>query len=108
MKNIVRNLLFLIFLCFSISYDCYTLGVNYDKKYKLYPELDFDSCEMCCTIPTDEVYGKRWERLGFTSFVLSSGLMLVTLFIWRRSKPVFDKKLSILQEKNNENWRDCT
>ncbi len=100
MKDIVRNLLFLSVLFFSISYDSYTLGVEYDKKYKLYPEPYTIGCIIYL-----EYYGKRWERLGFSTLTLGVGSTLAILITWRRKKPVLDKKLSILQGVTNECWR---
>lgn len=99
MTNTIRNLLFLCLLFFSISYDCFTAGIAYDNKHKLYSEYD----GYCCTFR--KVYGKRWERLGFASFLLGTGFTLALFVSWRRNKPLIRKELSIIQGDINSDWK---
>lgn len=92
MKNAIRNLIFLSFLLFSISYDSCTAGVVYDEKFKLYPAYD----EYSCTLAT--YYGQRWQRLGFVTFSIGTSLTLAAFIVWRRQKQKVDlqQSLSIL------------
>ena len=90
MKNTIRNLLFLSVLFFAVSYDSCTLGVDYDEKYKLYPEYDGYSCMFA------KSYGQRWERLGFVTFTAGSILLISAFVGWRRKKESEDLRRSIL------------
>ena len=90
MKNTIRNLLFLSVLFFSISYDACTSGVDYDQKYKIYPEYDGYSCTF------SKVYGHRWQRLGFAAFAFGTTLIISVVISWRRKKESEDLRRSIL------------
>jgi hypothetical protein len=90
MKNAIRNLLFISCLLFSISYDSCTLGVDYDKRNKLYPEPYFTGC----TFGTS--YGQRWERLGFATFSLGAVLSFAAFVVWRRKIQSENSMLSII------------
>jgi hypothetical protein len=90
MKNTIRNLLFLSVLFFSISYDACTLGVDYDQKYKIYPEYDGYSCTF------SKVYGQRWRRLGFATFAFGTALVISAVVSWRGKKASEDLRRSIL------------
>ena len=90
MKNTIRNLLFLSVLFFAVSYDSCTLGVDYDEKYKLYPEYDEYSCMFT------KSYGQRWRRLGFATFTFGIALMVSVVISCRREKESEDLRRSIL------------
>lgn len=90
MKSGIRNLLLAGFFLLSVSYDCYTRGVDYDVQYKLYPETDSSSC-MIMT-----VYGKRWERFGSVTFFLGAALLIAAGFARHREEESANKNLSIL------------
>jgi hypothetical protein len=90
MKNTIRNLLFLSVLFFSVSYDSCTLGVDYDRKYKLYPEPDFSGCMFGIS------YGRRWGRLGLVTFSSGAILIFAAGIAWRRKKESKDLRRSIL------------
>lgn len=96
MNNAVRNLLFIAALLFAVTYGCFTLGVNYDTKYKLYPE--FETCSNCCVIELGKyVYGKRWERLGLATGLAGTAVLTLTGYFaveTRRSVKI----ISILSE----------
>lgn len=97
MQDAVRNLIFTTILLFSISYDSFVTGVNYDKKYKLHPEIS-NFCDNCCwfSAPVYE-YGKRWMRLGQTSFALGILVSFSTFTAAiKQEKP--QKIISILEE----------
>ena len=79
MKQIARNLLLASCLFFAISYDCCISGVNYDKRHKLYPEIESYTCTM------NTVYGLRWERFGTATFLIGT-ILLFSAFIIRRRK----------------------
>lgn len=80
MKQTIRNLLLAGCFLFSLSYDSATLGVNYDKKYKLSPEIDDYSCTMTT------VYGRRWERFGLVTFGTGTAFLLAAFITYRRKQ----------------------
>ena len=92
MKNTIRNLLFLSCLLFSISYDSYTIGVDYDRRNEIYsyPGICFSggSC-----------YGARWEKLGYATFSLGTSFGFAAFVLWLRKKQREDSTLSILRLK---------
>jgi hypothetical protein len=93
MKNTIRNLLFLSCLLFSIAYDSCTLGVDYDRQNKLYPEMGFSNCTF------GKHYGRRWERLGFSAFSLGAIFSFTAFVALRRKKQSEDLRRSILVTK---------
>jgi|SRR4051812_13836725 hypothetical protein len=107
MKDTIRNIVFLSIIFFSISYDCFTSGVAYDKKYKLSPEIPESSCVFYFKGTYE--YGNRWKRIGFTFFAFGiSSLLAIFLVYKRRSEPILEKRLSLLSGEANENWRYST
>lgn len=94
MKNAIRNLVLVGLFFFAISFDSCTLGVDYDRKYKLYPEIDGYSCIFM------NVYGKRWERLGFVTFFFGTSIMISAFIALHRKLQNADKGLSIYSRDN--------
>lgn len=94
MKQTIRNLLLASCFLFAVSYDSCTLGVSYDKRYKLSPETD----DYTCTLST--VYGKRWERLGFINFWAGTVLTISAFIAWHRKKQSEDKSILGLIEED--------
>ena len=92
MNKTIRNLFLASCFLFAVSYDSCTIGVGYDKKYDLYPEVDEFSCTM------SKVYGQRWERMGFITFGLGISFVIAAFKTYRRDKE--DKNLSILDLVN--------
>ncbi len=90
MKNAVRNLLLASCILFAASYDSCVTGVDYDNRYKLYPEYDSYNC---CF---GKVYGERWKRLGFVTFAFGTVLTTTALFLRHRQKQSEDLRRSIL------------
>ena len=88
MKKTIRNLILAGCFLFTISYDSCTLGVSYDTKYKLYPEVSEFSCIM------SKNYGQRWERLGFITFGLGTSLVIAAFIAYRRTQE--SKNINIL------------
>ena len=92
MKNAVRNLLLLSCLLFAISYDSYTIGVDYDWRNKIpnHPKICFSggSC-----------YGERWEKLGSVSFYSASIFSLAAFVLWLTKKQSKDSATTILNLK---------
>ncbi|HLM60270.1 MAG TPA: hypothetical protein VK308_05685 [Pyrinomonadaceae bacterium] len=80
MKKTIRNLFLVSCFFFAVSYDSCTLGIGYDKKYKLSPEVDNYSCIMAT------VYGKRWERFGFVTFGIGTSFLLSAFITYRRKR----------------------
>jgi len=79
---------------FTVSFDSCNLGISYDKKHKLYKEIDFSGCTM------SEVYGKRWERLGFVTFSAGTVLLVAGVIGWRRKRERENKSiLQLVQEE---------
>ncbi len=69
MEKTIQNLLLTSCFLFVVSYDSFTLGVDYDKRYKLYPEYESSSCVINFHSHSYS-YGRRWERLGFVTFFI--------------------------------------
>jgi len=86
MKKAIQNLLLTSCFLFAVSYDSCTSGIDYDRQNKLYPETDYS-----CVIMT--VYGKRWERLGLTTFSLGTVLTFSAFIAWRRKKQSKEKSI---------------
>ncbi len=99
MKKTIRNLLLASCFLFTVSYDSCTLGVDYDKRYKLSPESDFSySCVI--SFPMSYKYGKRWERLGFVTFSAGTVLLISGIVGWRRKRESENKSiLRLIQEE---------
>ncbi len=93
MKKNIRNLFLASCFLFAISYDSCTLGIGYDKKYKLYPEVDDYSCTMTKT------YGHRWERLGFVTFGLGTSFIFAVVIAYRRKQENTDGIILNLVDK---------
>ena len=91
MKNTIRNLLFLSCLLLAISYDSCTLGVDYDRRNKLYPEQDFSGCTF-----GRYYYGARWQRLGLAAFSFGAVFSFTAFIALRRKKQSEDSRRSIL------------
>lgn len=93
MKRTIRNLFLASCFLFAVSYDSCTLGVNYDKKYKLSPEVDNYSCTMT------KIYGQRWERLGFVTFGIGTSFVISIFIAYRRKIESEDRNtLSLIRE----------
>lgn len=90
MKSGIRNLALASCFLFSVTYDCYTRGIDYDVKYRLYPEIDCYSCTF------GEVYGRRWERLGSITFFLGATLLITAAAARHSEKQSANNNLSIL------------
>ena len=95
MKKTIRNLFLASCFLFTVSYDSYTLGVDYDKRHKLSPELNVDYYSCVINFPMEYKYGKRWERLGFVSFAAGTILSVAGVISWHRKRQSENK--SILQ-----------
>ncbi len=93
MKNTIRNLLFLSCLLFSISYDIYTMGVEYDRRNEIYsiPGVCFSggSC-----------YGARWKKLGSATFSLGVVFGFAAFIVFLRKNQSEDSILSIFRIKD--------
>lgn len=90
MKSGIRNLVLASCFLFAVTYDCYTRGVDYDVKYRLYAESDSYSC----TFGT--IYGRRWERLGSVAFFLGATLLITAGAVHHSEKQSANRNLSIL------------
>ncbi len=103
MKKTIQYLLLTSCFLFAVSYDSYTLGVDYDKRYKLSPEYESSSCLINLNYYSyshSSSYGKRWERLGFISFSAGTILIISTFIAWRRKKQREEKSiLDLVQEE---------
>ncbi len=93
MKKTIRNLLLTACFLFTVSYDSCTLGVSYDKKYKLSPEIDNYSCTM------SKIYGQRWERLGLMTFMMGTTLVTSVVITYRRKQENKDGSILNLIEE---------
>lgn len=76
MKKPIRNLLLVSIFLFILSLGSCTIGVEYDRRNNLYPENEKLAYDLGIT-----VYGKRWERIGDTLFLLGS-IMSITDFFY--------------------------
>jgi hypothetical protein len=85
MKQTIRNLFLVSCFLFTVSYDCCTLGVDYDKRYKISPEID-SSNSCIISFPGTYSYGRRWERVGFVTFSAGTILSIVGVICWRRKQ----------------------
>lgn len=94
MKKTIRNLMLASCFLFTVSYDSCTLGVDYDKRYRLSPEID---CDNCCdfSFPMSYKYGGRWERFGLMTFSAGTILLISGIVVRRRKRESENK--SILQ-----------
>ena len=92
MKEAIRNLLFLSCFLFSVAYDSWTLGINYDKQYKLYPESNSSGCMFSFSIS----YGQRWERLGTVAFSLGALISFTTFLVWWDKKQKQSEESTLL------------
>ena len=99
MKKTIRNLMLASCFLFTVSYDSCTLGVDYDKRYKLSPESDYSySCVI--SLPMSYKFGKRWERLGLITFSAGTILLISGIVSWRRKREGENKSiLQLVQEE---------
>jgi hypothetical protein len=93
MNDSIRNLLFAGMLFFTAAYDSFTLGVSYDEKNKLYPEIDFSGCFV------SQVYGKRWMRFGSGALGIGTILSVTAFLVWYRKKQSKETKSILIYNR---------
>ena len=94
MKSGIRNLLLASCFLFAVSYDSCTMGVDYDRRYKLNPEFDAYSCTF------SKIYGQRWRKLGLVILYLGTALLIAAVIArHREDEQSGNKNLSILNLK---------
>ena len=88
----MKKILLLIFAntVFAIAViTIYAVGYDYDKAYRLYPELKWLSYDLGV-----HVYGQRWERIAKALIALGVVANVVILLTWYRKEQ--NKQESIL------------
>ena len=94
MKKTIRNLMLAGCFFFTVSFDSCNLGISYDKKHKLYKEIDFSGCTM------SEVYGKRWERISKSIVSVAVIVDIVVLMIlYRQNQRKNESIFSLIENK---------
>lgn len=91
MKSAIRNLLFLSVIFFSLACVSFVFGNNYGSR-KGASGLDLSVCGVRRLAPWEQPECLLFSIIGISIFGLVAN--------WRRSQPVYDKRLSILPRRN--------
>ena len=69
--------------CFIALVVITTIGHEYDKAYKLYPE----TVQLSYDLSISGIYGERWIRFFKAALLVGGILDLVLIFMWYRKRP---------------------